>query len=84
MDAILARLPDADTLRRFAAGWGDWARGLPGRVGAYVSRNAVRLGGFAAGAVATLLIGLLFSVVYTGHGAFAEPPMPETIVYPNW
>ena len=84
MDAILARLPDTETFSRIATRWGDWARGLPDRWQAYFSRNAFRLAGFAAGAAATLMLGLLFSVIYTGHGAFSEPPMPETVVYPNF
>jgi len=37
-----------------------------------------------AGALGTLLIGLLFSVIYTGHGIGQEPPRPATIVYPNF
>lgn len=84
MDAILSRLPDAETFSRLAARWGDWVQGLPDRVQGYFTRNAVRLAGFAAGALATLMLGLLFSVIYTGHGAFSEPPMPETVVYPNF
>lgn len=80
MDAILARLPDAETFSR----WGAWGRGLPERVQGYFSRNRIRLAGFAAGAIGTLMVALLFSVLYTGHGAFSEPPMPETVVYPNF
>jgi len=37
-----------------------------------------------AGALGTLLIGLLFSVIYTGHGIGQAPPRPATIVYPNF
>ncbi len=49
----------------------------------FFQRNGHRIGGFVAGAVGTLLIGLLFSVIYTGHGIGQEPPRPE-IVYPNF
>lgn len=84
MDAILARLPNAETFSRLGASWAEWARNVPARVQDYFTRNAVRLAGFAAGAAGTLMLGLLFSVLYTGYGAFAEPPMPETVVYPNF
>lgn len=50
----------------------------------FFHRNRARFGGFVAGAVGTLLIGLLFSVIYTGHGIGQEPPRPATIVYPNF
>ena len=50
----------------------------------FLHRNRARFGGFMAGAVGTLLIGLLFSVIYTGHGIGQEPPRPEMVVYPNF
>lgn len=50
---------------------------------AFFERNGARIGGFVAGAMGTLMLALLFSVIYTGHGIGQEPPRPE-IVYPNF
>ncbi|MDJ1009484.1 MAG: hypothetical protein QNJ13_16855 [Paracoccaceae bacterium] len=50
----------------------------------YFHRNRARFGGFLAGAVGTLMAGLLIAVIYQGYGFGQTPPQPETVVYPNW
>ena len=42
----------------------------------FFHRNRARFGGFVAGAGGTLLLGLLFSVIYTGQGLGTPPPVP--------
>ena len=49
-----------------------------------LDRNRAKIGGFLAGVVGTLLLGLLIGVVYSGESAFAAHQPDETPVYPNF
>lgn len=49
-----------------------------------LDRNHAKIGGFLAGAVGTLLLGLLIGVVYSGESAFASHHPDESPVYPNF
>jgi len=48
-----------------------------------LSRNSAKIGGFAAGALGTLVIVLFFQVLYTGYG-LSEDPTPAPVIYPNF
>lgn len=50
--------------------------------GAATSSRAVRIGGFAAGLFFTLALGMLVSVVWSGHGLSSKPTPPEQIYFP--
>jgi hypothetical protein len=45
--------------------------------------DPVKLGGFAAGMAATLLLGLIASVAYSGHG-IGDVAVPPPQVYTNF
>lgn len=46
------------------------------------SSRANRLGGFAAGILFTLGLGLLVSVAWSGNGLSSQPTPPEQIYFP--
>ncbi len=44
----------------------------------FFRKNAVKFAGFGAGAVGTLVVGILFTVIYTGEGYGTSPdPVPQ-------
>lgn len=49
-----------------------------------LGRNRAKIGGFIAGALGTLLLGLFVGVVYTGESAIAAHHPDEHPVYPNF
>lgn len=49
----------------------------------FFRRNQVRFAGFFAGAIGTLVAGVLFTVIYTGEG-YGTAPGPVPQVYTNF
>ncbi len=50
---------------------------------AFFERNQARIGAFFAGAIGTLMVGLLFSVIYSGQGIWTAPELGPQ-VYTNF
>lgn len=46
------------------------------------SSRATRWGGFAAGIIVTLGLGMLVSVAFSGNGLSSQPTPPEQIYFP--
>lgn len=46
-------------------------------------RNRGKIAGFIAGIVVPLVVAAFFTVIFTGHGLWAEPPAPP-VIYPNF
>ena len=48
-----------------------------------IAPHRAKIAGFAAGVLGTLMLSLLFGVIYSGHGIFTEP-QPGEVIYPNF